>query len=308
MGFELQINESAAVNTRRILTEQVDKAITSLNKPDGDLDDGIHSARKSIKRIRAILRLVRDDIGTKTYKRHNTAFRNLARDLAGARDSKVLLDTLVALIEEQPKLDQGTFAAIRQHLQAEYEAKAGQLDEKSEVIASATDAFNDAQKRINAMTFSHNGFKAFKPGLQRTYSTGRVHLWMAHKHPTAEAFHEWRKYVKYLWHQVEVLGPMWPSLLVPYADELHTLSDYLGDDHDFAVLKQTLYDLPADVIDGEAVYQMSNIIDGKRLRLEKAAFQLGKRLYAEETEPFVERLNAYWQTWSREAKPTTVSG
>ncbi len=307
MGFMLQANESASESTHRILTEQVDKAINDLNTPGNDLDDGIHQARKSIKRTRAVLRLVRDDISSKAYRRANTTFRDLARNLSTARDSKVLLDTLTALVKDHPELDQAACDAIKQHLQAEYEARAGQLDGQSDIITQATDGLNTAKERIAAMSFNHKGFKMFAGGLRRTYSRGRMELWTTYKNPNAGALHEWRKSVKYLWHQVEVLSPTWETLLVPYAEELHILSDYLGDDHDYAVLKQKLYELPAETTDGATIYHLSNIIDGERLRLEKASFQLGKRLYAEETAPFVERLGTYYRAWSREAEPATVT-
>ncbi|NIS31707.1 MAG: CHAD domain-containing protein, partial [Actinobacteria bacterium] len=59
-------------------------------------DGGIHDARKKLKRLRALLRLVRDDIGDSAYHNENVVLRDTARTLAGMRDAGVLRTTLVS--------------------------------------------------------------------------------------------------------------------------------------------------------------------------------------------------------------------
>jgi CHAD domain-containing protein len=58
--------------------------------------------------------------------------------------------------------------------------------------------------------------------------------------PTVEKLHEWRKQAKYLRYQLEILTPIWPERMEELAREADRIGDLLGDDHDLAVLRQTL--------------------------------------------------------------------
>ena len=70
-------------------------------------------------------------------------------------------------------------------------------------------------------------------GGQRIYRRGRRALAAAHEKPTVEHLHEWRKQVKYLRHQLELLRPMKAIVLEPFVERAEQLGDILGDDHDW---------------------------------------------------------------------------
>jgi CHAD domain-containing protein len=76
-------------------------------------------------------------------------------------------------------------------------------------------------------------------GVQRSYRNGCEALAVAQEEPSQEHFHEWRKQVKYLWHQLHVLQPIQLGQLTALADHAHALADALGDDHDLAILAHT---------------------------------------------------------------------
>ena len=88
---------------RRIACGQLD---TSIERLEGQTDEergtAVHETRKSLKRLRATVRLARDELGDEVYRRENGAFRAAGRRLAGARDSEVVLETLDALTDAHP--------------------------------------------------------------------------------------------------------------------------------------------------------------------------------------------------------------
>ena len=53
---------------------------------------------------------------------------------------------------------------------------------------------------------------------------------------TVGAFHEWRKRAKYHRYHLELLRGAYPAMIEPWIDEMHRLTDALGDDHDLSVL------------------------------------------------------------------------
>jgi hypothetical protein len=99
-------------------------------------------------------------------------------------------------------------------------------------------------------------------------------------------------------------------VLRPLADEIHALADYLGDEHDLAVLK--------DVLEADALARgdggpaaLLDAIESRRRELQRAARELGARLLAEKPGAFVRRLGKYWEAWASPAAapaPPRVEG
>src|SRR5918995_6276046 len=102
--FRLDEGERVPGGFRRIACGQLEMAIERLEgRTDEQLGTAVHETRKSLKRLRATVRLARDELGDEVYRRENGAFRDAGRRLAGARDSQVLLETLDALSERYPR-------------------------------------------------------------------------------------------------------------------------------------------------------------------------------------------------------------
>jgi CHAD domain-containing protein len=103
--------------------------------------------------------------------------------------------------------------------------------------------------------------------------------------------------VKYLWHQLELLEALWPSVIGELADQAHKLSDYLGDDHDPAMLRGTITKSARADVSG--CNSLIALIDERRERLQGKAFILGARLYDESARVFTAHLKHYWRLWAR---------
>ena len=100
--FILKNKESADEDIKRILDNQLDTAISHLeNELDNNFDGSIHEVRKSIKRTRAVLRLIRDDIGKNLYRKENTYFRDINRNMSEIRSISVIIETLNKLNSDE---------------------------------------------------------------------------------------------------------------------------------------------------------------------------------------------------------------
>ena len=130
---------------------------------------------------------------------------------------------------------------------------------------------------------------------------------VAERRRLADNLHEWRKQTKYLWHQLQVLEPLWPSVLAGLAEQAHALSQHLGDDHDLAMLRDKLLGEPDQFADAAAVSAVVDLLDRRRVDLQKLAVSLGRRLYAERPARFAARLRGYWKVSRSEARATAGS-
>jgi CHAD domain-containing protein len=137
--------------------------------------------------------------------------------------------------------------------------------------------------------------------LKRIYRNGREAFAVAQADPSQEHLHEWRKQVKYLWHQLQVLQPIQPGQLTTLADQAHTLANALGDDHDLAILAHKFLEEPERFPDRGTVHKLVDLIVRRRVLLQEHAMTLGHCLYEEKPRQFVDRLRVYWHAWRGKA-------
>ena len=267
----------------RIARGRIDHAIEELRgKTDSTPEEAVHEARKDMKKVRALLRLLRGEVGDKTFARENACFRDAARELAGARDADVMLATLGAL-----ELPDGIGWNLREAIQAgragtDAEARAG-------AARGVTAILGEARKRVDDWPLERDSFAAIEDGLERTYRRGRRDLARARAEPSTEALHEWRKRVKELWYHHVLLRELWPPVMVAVSDQAHELAERLGDDHDLAVLAEWAAE------HAEPGDEFFEAIEGRRAALQGEALALGARVYAERSAAYVRRLKRLWE-------------
>lgn len=296
MSYRIARDEPIRDAVRRIGLEQIDKALRRLEGPDDVVAD-VHDVRKRCKKVRALARLVRPSIGDQ-YAQINVAARDAARELGPIRDAQALLgtfDELVLATEDQ--LPSGGLAGVRAALQERADRAGAAVDAGAEHIERAGMLLTTARSVLEELEVDDDGWEAIGPGLRKTYRRGRRGMQAAEQSPSPEAFHEWRKRAKYTWYHIRLLRDAAPTILSPLARSFHDLSDDLGDDHDLAVLTAQLTAAPEELGGEEEVRAALRLIDGVAADLERRAFSLGSRLYAESGSAFIDRLGGYWRAW-----------
>mgnify|MGYP002625255634 CR=1 FL=1 len=295
LSYRLQVNEKLPQGIIRIAHEQIDDALSYLQSPEDDLDEAVHESRKCFKKVRGLLRLLRKEIGEEVYQRENVCFRDAGRRLSDLRDSAVNIKTLDD-VRERDDLDLAPdhLESMREALVIFYHATRQRVVEEEQGLAKTADMIQAARHRVVEWPVEEDSFAAVSGGLKKVYKRGRNRLEDALEEPSIEAFHEWRKRVKYLWYNVRILRPIWPDLMETLADEIHDLSDYLGDAHDLAMLQQLVVERPSLLPHEDDRSSLITYLEQQRDKLHTAAYQQGRRTYTESPKAFVNRLEAYW--------------
>ena len=288
-AFRLKQGEPVPEGIARIARGRIDHAIDALSDSGADPEEAVHDARKDMKKLRALLRLVRGEIGEKVYRRESACFRDAARELAGVRDADVMLATLAALEERYAdELPADAVGDIRQALEAHRIRTAAGT--RAQAAKAAVAILKEARGRVADWPLERDGFEPMADGLRRTYRRGRRDWRASLSEPSAENLHEWRKRVKDLWYHCSILQETWKPVMSALADEAHELSDRLGDDHDLAVL----LDWGAEPLEP--------VIARRRRELQDEAFAYGARLYADKPKALVRRVEHWWTASTRTAR------
>jgi CHAD domain-containing protein len=304
-AYHLLPREPVGAGMKRILTAQVDDAIAQLRGEAGtDPAEGIHEARKDIKKIRSALRLVRHEIGDDVWRRENDHYRELARALSSFRDAEILVEALDGLAERFGPEAQGRFNALREQLEKE-NTDAHDDGSVERAMAEAGAGLAAGRGRVAQLPLEGDGWELIGPGLRRAYRRGRKCLGAVEEDGSVTNLHELRKRVKDLWYQLRLIRDADKDMLGDLADHAHDLSDHLGDDHDLALLRETVQRRRVAFSDPSEKHHLIEEIDHRRGELQFAAISLGQRIYAEKPKRFSKRVEKRWDAW-RDRKPVAA--
>jgi CHAD domain-containing protein len=300
MTHELSRSKDLSHEVQRVLLEQMEAAESDL--AGGRLSEAaIHQARKALKKARATLRLLRESVPDSVYRQENRALRDIARPLSAARDATVLIETLGKL---QKLYGQAATESIPPPLLDTLKGEQFQAHDSADGSKgkrpTASRQIRTVKQRLARAPVAENSWDGVGTALKRAYRNGRRAMKHARRTPAAEGLHEWRKQSKHLWYQMQVLQPLWPGMVEELGDQLHRLSDYLGDDHDLVVLRQKVAQLQPAFADSGNSGALLALIDRCRARLQEKAFLLGGRIYDEAPKDFVARFERYWKRWRKE--------
>jgi CHAD domain-containing protein len=306
--FALAPGEQIAAGLRRLSLEQFDAVIVDLRR-GSDLDAAVHATRKATKRVRSILRLVRSEIGDRAYRVENRVLRDASRLLAPIRDDRVMVDTVSTLRDRyRTLLDPQAFAGAAERFQVRAEVhrdsivNAGGVEAAAAALAAARARYAawPGEGEVAAGLYGRkpirSRFQSIEPGLRRTYAGGRQNMVAALGNRDAHAIHSWRKQVKYLRHQLEILNPLFPEILAASAGALDHLGELLGVEHDLAVLAALLDTNPGLCPDPLERSLLQALARHRRGELIDAAQVLGNRIYAESPDRFIHRMESYWRS------------
>jgi CHAD domain-containing protein len=290
VNHELRRDRADARGVRDILLRWIGEAADALGA-GRVCDQDIHAARKAVKRARAALRLMGAAIPPSVFRRENTALRDASRPLSAMRDAHVLLDSLKNLEKLYgPAARHASTPAFHRVLASDRDTvrRDPARTSRSMLLAIA--------RRMAARKIDSRGWGDLGSGLERTYRQGRKAMRRAQAKPTPECLHEWRKQTKYLWHQLQILEPLRPGPIGELAGQAHRLSDYLGDDHDLAVLRERVV-TQAPTFGSTGNGALLALIDRCQGRLREKALRLGRRIYDEKPRRFTTRFEARWRRW-----------
>lgn len=233
--------ESPDQAVQRVMRETLDENLTWVHNLREDPITAVHEFRKNIKRARALLRLARDSLGDAAYRRENYALRDAGRLLSSLRDRAVTLETLKTVFPPSPdEPPMEPISALEDHLtQVREEAYAAFLasEGRIEQVRLGMEAIRARWAAIPLEV----GMGEMEHSFQRTFRKARREYFiLLNEGGTAADFHEWRKRVKYLWYQHELLAG-WRAGDTAFEEataRLDHLSDLLGLAHDVFVLEQ----------------------------------------------------------------------
>jgi CHAD domain-containing protein len=293
MAFRLKQGASISSEIRRIVLKQLEAAISELHSVgDPQSDDAVHDARRRIKKIRAIIRLVRPVLD-KAYRAVDRDLSTVSRLLAPVADGRGIVETLKEIEHRYPAslpkrtLEVARAGVLRNGARADGDAHA------RGILKMAAGTLRSERNRVKRWQIRGDGFRAIAPGLEESYRRARRMMLVTWSKPKPSHFHTWRRYVKDHWFHIRLLEGRCGNHLVAYERRIEALDGILGEYHNVILLRELL------VTDGslprvEAARCLRVVARYQRL-LRRHAEILGARIYTERPRRFVRRVRHLWR-------------
>lgn len=299
MAYSLRRGESIEEAVPAIVRAQTNAALAVLLTAEaGERNAVALDARKRCKKVRGLLRLVREALGEQ-YRPADQAYRSVAHALAARREAEANLATLDRLVAASPAdvLPVDGFHPIREELVRR--ATVVSRNGASDPAATAARLLGELLDDVDNWSFTTDGWSAVEGGVRRTYRQGIARLGDVLDDPTPEGFHDLRKRVKYTWYHLRLLKRSAPSVLLPLAEQFHRLAIGLGDANDLAELVEEILATPGAFGGEDVVDRAIVLIDERRTMVEDGCLGLAVRLYTESPRELTDRLGRYWRSWQR---------
>jgi CHAD domain-containing protein len=296
MSLRITRIESVRAAIKRVTRRRIERATALLERaPAAKVNAGIHEARKQIRRVRALLKLIRLDSGRKPTARANTLLQNVARALSAVRDGRVLLATAREL-HASGAIGHQSFSRLRIALETRCERAQAELF-SAQGQKRLTSSLRKSRKLVTRGASVGRGWKALDIGLHRTYRAGRAAAAAIAIRQSDEVLHEARKRAKDLLYVLDFLQALQPRSMRAAAAMAGQFTELLGVDHDLAVFQQALRRELKGLIRPAERVRLNRILAGRRKSLQLQAHAVGLRLYPESADDFVRRIHGFWKHW-----------
>lgn len=281
------VGEALRAVARDILAE----SRAAIDDPDRSDAVAVHDYRKAMKRWRALLRLLEPFLGDDGQRLRIEA-RDLARELAGARDVQAVLDALPDIERARQGLSPTSFATMRGRIEAikhAAEATTLTLDMRARLRA----ALATAASAVETWPLGDLKFADVAARLAEGYRGARSAIPRAWPRATDEKLHELRRRVVEHRYQIEVVEPLWPRFGKLWVGEAQRLRERLGTCNDLALLSAlTAPHRPL----APWRSRLTPLVAERKAAHVSTARRLAGRLFAEKPKAFRRRLVALWKS------------
>ncbi|WP_460538107.1 CHAD domain-containing protein [Echinicola sediminis] len=293
--ISLNKDENIATGWKRLITEQC-QSIAEVLRSRKAPPERIHDIRKSLKKIRGLLRAVKE--GFPGYTEENIFFRDAGRAVSKLRDYQAVQDTLVRLYatKDHPA-NKSTCRTIAKKLDRAKSTLEKQMLKKEKVLESINLQIQEKLTEIEDWSLERSSFDVLSSSITKVYKKGYRLRKIAEATGKSEDFHEWRKQAKYLRYQLEFLNPLWPNLMTFWEGEMHQLTDYIGEGHDLVVLQEMIETEGVFISNTKERLAFDETVAYHKSLCSLNALDLGSKCYSERPKNFKQRLEAIWEAY-----------
>jgi hypothetical protein len=244
---------------RNLLLSYINESLLALQTQQ---PESVYETRRNLKKIRAILRLVRQPLDQKIFKKEDSHFRDIHHGLSNLRDEQVQNALAYRYTGQTPT--------------ANAEEAVNPL-----IFIMVSRRLEHAYKRLQRYAPWEFSELQLWQGLEQLYRKGQECYAVCQQQSHINNLHAWRKQSKYLENSLQVIEVYCKKkeTFTAVAKDLANLNLALGEAHDLALFVQQYP-------------EHTETLAAQQQELEKAAWSYGQRLYHWRAKDFIAQLKS----------------
>jgi hypothetical protein len=287
----------------KLAQKYLDLAIDQLDEQRSGQETAIHQARRYLKRVRALLRLVEAaDKKALSGLRHDLT--EAAHRLSDVRDAAALVECTERLAPYL-KGRQASDMAEPLHNAAKRRQELMAVEDTS-TQAAVTKTIATCRKVIKEIDHCQFGRasagKILAAARRENHTNAREALKLCHHGGEQRAFHELRKCAQITHFQAAFVRIAWPFAFDAEAGQAKKLAELLGEEHDIEVLNILLQVEPhlfGAIPDKD---RLASLLNERRAALRHDAMGIAAALYEHSARMEAHRLSLLWSLAQKERK------
>jgi CHAD domain-containing protein len=293
----LRRRESVRNGLMRIGRRHATAALHRIEQPKkADRTEDIHYVRVQCKRLRALLRLLKPVTDVEAVERENLRLRDAGRALSGFRDAFVAGETFQRVFEGAAPRHMRDASRLLGVKQAQTKSK----QDLDLALKECAKTLHHLAEEFRQLPFSSRGWTALAPGLERAYRRARKDYERCARRGAGHlghCFHEWRKGVKDLGYQLEILQNLDNKEFHRLRKSFRRLGSLLGEDHDLVVFAEHVHEREKHYA-GLANFRPVRKRLRRRLKeLRAREYDLARKIFADKPRLWLRALEDHWKLW-----------
>jgi len=227
------------VSLKLVLGKDINKLNSISDEAFLNADKSIHTIRKSLKSISAILLLCEVHFDREQYMSWKSDIRSLSRQYGALRAPYVYLQTFKQIEEKLKSFDNSNLYELRYDLELQYNLIVNDIKNTKETIQQGKESILRLTEELSNLdvNFKH---KPLKRKLMINFQKSQRLFKELNLTSSAEEYHRFRKWCKIFYHQRLVLNQIKSEKTSKNDKKLYKLTEFLGNEHDLQLFYQYL--------------------------------------------------------------------
>ena len=276
-----------------VLSKELKSAAKVLSFSQGLDKERFKEARKSLKRVRAILLLMRDSISKERFKEEEKNVRELSKVFREVRNACVIEDVLTKLLQDKsidsdPKDLKEMKAVLIAHTQKTIHSTLNDSEKLRPALGNIQAAF----ERIPALEVDDLITESVLQGLRASYRDAFEFFQLCEESNSSSDWISWRRSINFLAIQLDLFTDLRLANLKKWSEEAHLVSDVLGEHQDLLHMEEDAKQIK-DLFENKKVLKLLlDLSSEKRKELRKTARKESARLFVKSPKDFIKTLIA----------------
>jgi len=227
------------VSLKLVLGKDINKLNSISDEAFLNADKSIHTIRKSLKSISAILLLYEVHFEREQYMSWKSYIRSLSKQYGALRAPYVYLQTFNRIEEKLKICDNSNLYELRYNLELQYNLIVNNITNTKETIQQGKESILKLTEEFNNLDINIK-HKPLKRRLLISFQKSQRLFKKLNLTSSADEYHRFRKWCKIFYHQQLVLNQIKSAKTPKKNNKLYKLTEFLGNEHDLQMFYQFL--------------------------------------------------------------------